>query len=134
MQASTQLKILLVPALSVCVACSQSAEKPADAQAWSLPRDVHSFAQPEKARVTNISLDLTPDFSTNQLRGTARLAIERGQNPDSIVLDVRDLTIKSVRDAAGNALGYNVGATQKLLGAPLAIDLPAQGEDRKSVV
>jgi len=128
MQASTQSKTLLVPALAVCVACSQSAEKPADTQAWSLPRDVHSFAQPEKARVTNISLDLTPDFSTHQLRGTARLAIERGQNPDSIVLDVRDLTIKSIKDAGGNALGYKVGATQKLLGAPLAIALPPQGD------
>src|SRR5687767_6164595 len=128
MQASTQSKTLLVPALAVCVACSQSAEKPADTQAWSLPRDVHSFAQPEKARVTNISLDLTPDFSTHQLRGTVRLAIERGQNPDSIVLDVRDLTIKSIKDAGGNALGYKVGATQKLLGAPLAIALPPQGD------
>src|SRR5688500_11693963 len=98
MQASTQSKTLFVLALSACVACSEAAEKQADAPAWSLPRDVHSFAQPEKARVTSISLDLTPDFSTHQLRGTARLAIERGQNPDSIVLDVRDLTIKSVKD------------------------------------
>src|SRR5688572_4946253 len=128
MQASTQLKILLVPALSVCVACSQSAEKPADAQAWSLPRDVHSFAQPFPTRRSSDLLDLTPDFSTNQLRGTARLAIERGQNPDSIVLDVRDLTIRSIKDAGGNALGYKVGASQKLLGAPLAIALPAQGD------
>jgi leukotriene-A4 hydrolase len=128
MPASTQSKTLFVLALSVCVACSESAERPTDAQAWPLPRDVYSFAQPDKARVTNISLDLTPDFSTHQLRGTARLAIARGQNPDSIVLDVRDLTIKTVRDAAGNALGYNVGATQKLLGAPLAVALPAQGD------
>jgi aminopeptidase N len=110
------------------VACSQRSEKPAATQPWQLPHDIHSFAQPEKARVTNVSLDLTPDFSTHQLRGIARLAIQRGQNPDSIVLDTRDLTIKSVKDSRGGPLGFKVGATDKLIGAPLAIALPQQGD------
>lgn len=128
MQPSTSLKTAFGLALSACVACSQATEKASDAESWPLPHDIHSFAQPGKARVTNVSLDLTPDFSTRQLSGTARLAIERGQSPDSIVLDTRDLTIKSIKDTQGNALGFKLGATQKLLGAPLAIALPPQGD------
>ncbi len=118
---------LSLVALIAAVACNEK-YPPSATQAWLLPRDIHSFAQPEKARVTNISLDLTPDFASHQLRGTARLAIERGQNPDSIVLDTRDLTIKSVKDASGGALGFKVGAADKLLGAPLAVALPQQGD------
>jgi leukotriene-A4 hydrolase len=128
MRSSRQSKTLFGLALSAFVACSQPSEKPADTQTWQLPHDIHSFAQPKKARVTNVSLDLTPDFSAHQLRGTARLAIERGQNPDSIVLDTRDLTIKSVKDSRGGPLGFKVGATDKLIGAPLAIALPQQGD------
>src|SRR4026207_2198025 len=128
MQSFRQSTTLFGLGLSVLVACSQPSEKPADSKAWQLPHDIHSFAQPEKARVTNVSLDLTPDFSAHLLRGTARLAIERGQNADSIVLDTRDLTIKSVKDSHGGALAFKVGATDKLLGAPLAIALPPQGD------
>src|SRR5215211_1755632 len=128
MQSSRPPKTLFGLALSAFVGCSQPSEKPADSRAWELPHDIHSFADPAKARVTNVSLDLTPDFSTHQLRGTARLAIERGQNPDSIVVDTRDLTIKSVKDSRGGTLGFNVGANDKLLGAPLAIALPRQGD------
>src|SRR5215208_6561937 len=108
MQSSRPPKTLFGLALSAFVACSQPSERPADTRAWQLPHDIHSFAHPEKARVTNVSLDLTPDFSTHHLRGTARLAIERGQNPDSIVVDTRDLTIKSVKDSRGDALRFKV--------------------------
>ncbi len=128
MRSSRQSKTLVGLAFSAFVACSQPSEKPADTQTWQLPHDIHSFAQPDNARVTNVSLDLTPDFSAHQLRGTARLAIERGQNADSIALDTRDLTIKSVKDSHGGALGYKVGATDKPIGAPLAIALPQQGD------
>jgi len=128
MQSSASFKTLFGLALSACVACSQATEKAKEAQPWPLPHDIHSFANPENARVTNVSLDLTPDFSTHRLRGAARLSVERGQNSDSIVLDTRDLTIKSVSDSHGRALGFKMGATEQLLGTPLTIALPAQGD------
>ena len=128
MPTSASLKTCIVIALTALTACSQTAEKAPDTQPWVPPHDIHSFAQPEKARVTNVSLDLTPDFSAQRVRGTARLAIERGQNPDSIVLDTRDLTIKSVTDSRGSALGFKLGAIQQQLGAPLAIALPPEGD------
>jgi aminopeptidase N len=85
------------------------------------PHDPHSFARPEQARVTNVSLDLTPDFSTHRIAGTARLSIQKVAGADSIILDVRDLDIRRVTDQSGAPLGYRVGAAQQFVGAPLAI-------------
>jgi aminopeptidase N len=109
--------------------CSPESKQPATPSAGAaFPRDMHSFAQPEKARVTNVSLDLTPDFTAHKLSGTARLTVARTGSADSIVLDTRDLTIRSVKDKSGAALGFSVGATKQYLGAPLTIALPQRGD------
>ncbi|HWL40373.1 MAG TPA: M1 family metallopeptidase [Gemmatimonadaceae bacterium] len=121
-------RIALLFALSATAGCVQPRTQPSTAPLASLPDDPHSFARPREARVTHVSLDLTPDFATSRLSGTARLTIARAPGADSIVLDVRDLTIRRVTDARGNALGFNVGAAQGFLGAPLAIALPASGD------
>jgi len=110
-------------------ACVPPASQPPAAVSLApLPRDSHSFARPGEARVSHVALDLIPDFATRRLQGTARLTIQRAPSADSIVLDVRDLTIRRITDGAGNALGYNVGAAQQFLGSPLAIALPARGD------
>ncbi len=93
-----------------------------------LPADVHSHARPDEARVTHVSLDLTPDFTAKRIGGTARLAFERGEDADSIILDIRDLAIRRVSDTRDSVLGFNVGAAREYLGAPLAIALPADGD------
>lgn len=111
------------------VACTTTDKQAATADSAEVfPKDEHSFAQPEKAKVTNVSLDLTPDFASHQLRGTARLTIEKSAGADSIVLDTRDLTIKTVTDAGGKPLTFNMGATQPFLGAPLTIALPESSD------
>ena len=92
----------------------------------TLPRDVHSYAQPDSARVTHVSLDLTPDFAAKRLRGTAHLTIARAASADSVVLDVRDLTITSITSSRGDTLGFKIGAAREFLGSPLAIALPAR--------
>lgn len=129
MQMRSFHRIPVVIASLALMACTQ-ADRAAveDSQLPPLPHDQHSYAQPEKARVTNVSLDLTPDFATKRIAGIARLTIHRAERVDSIILDVRDLDIKRVTDARGTALGFNVGASKEFLGAPLAIALPASGD------
>ena len=39
--------------------------------------DYHSFSNPDEVRVTHLSLDLTANFNTKQLIGTATLSVER---------------------------------------------------------
>ena len=121
--------VLTLLAASGCSPAAEKSERTTDSPAVAaLPHDVHSYAHPEKARVTNVSLDLTPDFATKRIAGTARLAIQRAGSADSIVLDTRDLTIKRVATSRGDTLGYRIGASTEFMGAPLAIALPAQGD------
>ena len=120
------LRTFVVGALLGLAACAAPSSQPVGQQsvvAYPLLRDVHSFARPAEARVTHVTLDLTPDFATHRMSGTARLAIQRAPSADSIILDVRDLTINRVTDGQGNPLGYAVGAAQKFTGSPLAIAL-----------
>ena len=121
MRSTTPAAIGLTLVIGACAPVSPSVGTPG---LQPLAEDPHSYAQPQKARVTHVSLDLTPDFSARRIRGVARLTIARAPGADSVVLDVRDLTIRRVTDASGNALVYRVGATKEFLGAPLSIALP----------
>ncbi|CAN5698440.1 M1 family metallopeptidase [soil metagenome] len=113
--------------LIAALACTSDDDTVTDStEERRLPRDVHSYGEPDSARVTHVSLDLTPDFPAKRLRGTARLAIARTGTADSVLLDVRDLTIKRITNTAGGALAFNIGATKEFLGAPLAVALPAR--------
>jgi aminopeptidase N len=94
-----------------------------------LVADPHSFARPGEARVRHVSLDLTPDFGSRTIRGSATLTIETRPAAREIVLDTRDLKILRVVDASGGALTFQAGAApHPVLGAPLTIQLPARGQ------
>jgi aminopeptidase N len=117
--------VLFVCTLAATGACSNSAPP---AEPIVAVRDVHSYAEPETAAVTHVSLDLTPDFTARKLAGTAKLTIKRTGNADRIVLDARDLTVKAVTSERGDMLAFNTGAAKEFLGSPLTITLPAQGD------
>ncbi len=127
MARTSRYALLCALALATAACENVSTDAPPAAEA-ALPDDQHSFAQPAEAAVTHVSLDLTPDFATKRIAGVARLAIRRGPDADSVVLDIRDLTIKRVTSAAGDSLGFKIGAAQEFVGQPLAIALPATGD------
>ncbi len=99
-------------------------------------RDVHSYARPEVARVKHVSLDLTTDFATGTLSGTAALDITAEPGAEEIILDVRNLDIRSVRDASGAALTFRTGDNDSIMGQPLTVRFPAfaAGEQRRIVI
>src|SRR5438067_1687286 len=88
--------------LMLAAACSES--KPAAGpSAPAFAPDPHSYAKPAEAHVTNVSLDVHPDFATHRITATATLSIERAAGATHLVLDSRDLTITRVTDAKGGA-------------------------------
>ncbi|HYC98963.1 M1 family metallopeptidase [Brevundimonas sp.] len=99
-------------------------------------RDIHSYALPGIARVTHVALDLAADFAAMTLSGTAALDVTAEPGANEIVLDVRNLDIQDVRDAAGNPLQFETGPDDPILGQPLTIRFPAfaPGERRRIVV
>ena len=68
--------------------------------------DIHTHARPEIARVVDVALDLTADFQAKTLSGTATLDILAVPGANEVILDIRNLDIQDVRDAAGQPLRF----------------------------
>lgn len=117
----------IVPALLLLVFAACAERPPAGTVTPGFVQDVHSFARPQEARVRHVALDLTADFPAHVLRGSATLTLERAAGADSLVLDVNGLNIVRVTGPDGAVLEHRLGAGQEILGQPLVIRLPAQG-------
>jgi leukotriene-A4 hydrolase len=91
----------------------------------NFPADVHSHAQPNEARVTHSSLELSVDFNTKTLTGSVTHTLS-GAN--KIVLDTKDLTIARTETSTDgqtfSPAQHSLGAADPILGAPLTIPLP----------
>jgi leukotriene-A4 hydrolase len=119
-------------ALACLAACAPAAfTPPADAPPAPapvvmapLPRDIHSFARPDEARVTHVSLDLGADFASRTLAGTATLDVQTAPRAGQIVLDTRGLAIQRVTDGSGRELKFDLGNEDPVLGRPLTVHFP----------
>lgn len=89
----------------------------------ALADDPHSYAVPAEAKVKHLDLDVAVDFEKKALVGTATWTMERAPKADKIVLDVRHMEIAGVT-SGGRPLEFEVGAADKVFGAPLTVTLP----------
>jgi leukotriene-A4 hydrolase len=90
--------------------------------------DVHSYANPRAVRVRHVDLDWNVLFERKVLRGAATLTLERADRNEALVLDTRDLKIEKTETSADGKnfrpTEFRLGASDKILGAPLTIQLP----------
>jgi leukotriene-A4 hydrolase len=89
--------------------------------------DSHSYANTDAFRTAHLALDLQADFDRKRLAGHVDLTIDRIQQAArELVLDTRDLSIAKVELLGSRIvpLEYELGASDKILGAPLRIRLP----------
>ena len=84
--------------------------------------DIHSFAQPERVRVTHVDPDLTLDFEAKRAHGRATLEIERRDPSAPLVLDVDGLEVTGVT-CDGVTRAFEIGEERPRLGRPLSIEL-----------
>ena len=84
-------------------------------------RDDHSYARPAEARVTHVALDLAANFASRTMSGTATLDVLSAPAARELVLDTRDLTVRSVTDGGGAPLPFTLGESDPVHGAPLTI-------------
>lgn len=107
---------LIAPFLSAC-ATTGAGEALA-----ALPHDDSSYARPDEARVTHVSLDLTADFERKLFSGRATLDIAARADAREIVLDCDGLAVRAVR-AGGREATYTIGDVREDHGAPMTIQL-----------
>jgi aminopeptidase N len=93
--------------------------------------DTLTYAQPEKARVTHVALDLAADFKTERLSGTATLDIFAKPGVSTVVLDDDGLVIQRITDTTGHDLKWSVGPIEGDKGAPLTVSM---GNARRIVI
>ena len=94
-------------------------------------KDFHSYSNPNEIRVTNVDLDWQVNFDKKMIEGTATLDFVRVSKAKvvNLILDTRDLKIERV-ETSGNGgktfstAKFDIGKSDKILGAPLTIDLP----------
>lgn len=84
--------------------------------------DPHSFARPEMAVVTHLSLDLRVDFETRTLQGSAYINYTAAPDAKELVLDTRGLTIKSVQSKTGQ-VPFRMDPSLEFLGQALRIPI-----------
>lgn len=92
-----------------------------------IAKDVHTYAQPEKAVVKHLNLNLDVNFEDKVLHGIAVYTIEKQADADTIIFDTRDLTIKRVL-VGGKEVDFKLGAPQKYLGSALKIPVSDASE------
>lgn len=117
--------MLVAPALALSPLHAQTRQAAAPAPILTTPeaRDVWTHARPEIARVTHVALDLSVDFATRTLKGTATLDLLTAPGAKEIVLDDDGLAIARITDGAGRPLAYTVGKAEGEIGAPLTVTL-----------
>ncbi|HXC16654.1 MAG TPA: M1 family metallopeptidase [Holophagaceae bacterium] len=120
---------MLRPALPLLLAAAAVPGLCAPAQLQLAPvNDPHSYGNPQEIRVSHIALDLTVDFAKKELRGTAVLTVKQEkQDATKLILDTHGLIIEKIKAGNGNQLSgafFKLGAEDKILGAPLEIELP----------
>src|SRR4051812_28478390 len=121
---------IILPLLAL-IAAPAAAQSVAPILTGPEAHDALSYAQPEKARVTHVDLDLTTDFARQRLSGTATLDILAQPGVSEIVLDDDGLVITGVADSTGRVLRWSVGKAEPDKGAPLTIWM---GPSRRIVI
>ena len=93
-------------------------------------QDFHSYANPSAVRVRHLDLDWDVLFEQKILKGTAVLTVEQVSQTEPLILDTRDLKIEKVETSVDGVVysagTFNIGPSDKILGAPLTIPLPAK--------
>lgn len=131
------LTVFLVTVVSASALVNQTAAKKSKFMkqqlALAMVKDTHTYARPHEAQVTHVDMDLAVDFRRRVLEGSAILTVQRSpRSPRApVVLDTEKLTIRQVEVARGNGrfapAKYQIGPVDKILGAPLTVQLPGKG-------
>jgi len=105
----------------------------AHANASTESRDPHSYAQPDKVRVTALDVDLTVSFDKHVLSGSAVLDLEwLDPAARELVLDTSGLKIERVEDMSGQPkyppLEFQLDKPDPILGSALRIKMPRQAK------
>lgn len=122
-------KILFIFPLILAISCQQKSNP--NLSAHHDKKDTHSFADPSKALVKHLELNIDVDFSTQLITGKATWTIENPSNGTEIVFDTRQLQIQKITlGDVEKETSFSLGEEVKYLGQPLRVKI---GPETKKV-
>ena len=126
-----------LPFLLLCVLVTAGCSRSATPSMPSVPSDPSSYANVSAFTTEHLTLDVSVDFTTRMLTGTAALRLTRHDPAATeLVLDTRDLTISRVEAAIGDGLWvdtrFSLDTATPAFGSALRIVMPP-GADRVRV-
>ena len=119
-------KFLLILPVIFTLACQQKnpASNAMDQSDTTQSRDSHSFAEPQKAVVKHLDLDIKVDFDTQIISGKASWLIENPAKANEIIFDTRQLQIERVSlDDAEKRTTFSLGDSVEFLGNALKVKI-----------
>ena len=118
-------RLILIAALSILALSCRNEQPAPEAQPQpAVSRDPHSYSRPDEVRVEHIVLDLSADFATRRLTGTATLRVRNETNASTLVLDTNALDIRRVTLQPGNTPAqFELGAADPIRGSALEIPI-----------
>ncbi|HCN83805.1 MAG TPA: aminopeptidase [Sphingobacteriaceae bacterium] len=113
--------LMLVSVISLLLSCQT---KTADTTQKAPEKDPHSFAEPERALVKHLDLDIKVDFEKQLISGKAVWTIENTSKNDEIIFDTRQLNIQKVTigDDEKETM-FALGDEVKYMGKPLSVNI-----------
>jgi len=120
-------------AVLLTMGCSPPAAAPLASVSTPLPRDMATYANIDAFVTKHLLLDLTADFESKTLRGSAELQLERRDpRATEIVLDTRDLQIQKAETASGagswSDTAFRLDASTPAFGSALHVTVPANAD------
>ncbi|HZM94124.1 MAG TPA: M1 family metallopeptidase [Vicinamibacterales bacterium] len=125
--------IAVGPILCVMLACSPKAATPPVSGSSQLPRDMSTYANIDIFITKHLVLDLTADFDSRTLHGTAELRLER-RDPSAteVVLDSRDLDVRKIEASSDGAAWadatYRFDPATPAFGSALRVTVPPDAD------
>jgi leukotriene-A4 hydrolase len=126
--------LLLLPVLIMLPVCQRAAASPDPVvpqepqPAAMTDTDEHSYAEPGKVAIDDLALDLSLDFDSRTISGTATYTLDwKDEGATELVLDTRALGIDKAEgeiDGAWQPLQFALGEADATLGSRLAIQTP----------
>ncbi len=120
----------LLALVVLLVSCAGESERSGRTAPAPASGDPHSLSNPEEVLVTHLELDLDVSFETRTISGSVRLDLANVDQGDSLVLDTRDLEIRSVSvdGAASSEFTLEEPTGQEFMGRALTIPLVTSAE------
>ena len=118
-----RISLLVISSLIFGACSNEPKEVVEEPQEPAYATPIHSFAQPNKAVVKHLNLDVAVDFESKAISGLAAYDIEVTKGENRIVFDTRNLTIKEVRVDGIITKNWWLGPEKEFMGVPLEVEV-----------